>query len=62
MPRRWTNSGGGGGSAQHVWPSPAPVRMTGKDGPVNLKEVEDILWSNAKIAGLENPDKKRFRK
>lgn len=62
MPRHWTNGGGGGGSAQHVWPSATPFRMTGKNGPVNLKELEDILWSNGKIAGSDKTDKRRDRK
>jgi hypothetical protein len=62
VPRKWTNSGGGGGgSVNHKFVSPTPFRMQGVNGPPNLWEVDQILLRNAKAAGHDKQDRKRFR-
>lgn len=61
MPRRWSNSsGGGGGSVKHIFVGSTPVRMTGENGPVDLRAVELILMRNAKIASKETVPSQRF--
>lgn len=65
MPRKWTNSsGGGGGSTNHKFVSPAPFRMAGVDGPPDLWEVDQILARNAKVASHDKqgkPDRRQDR-
>lgn len=59
MPRRWTNSnGGGGGNVKHIFTAATPVRMIGHDkrGDSRLPDlwlIDQILARNAKIAGRE---------
>ena len=61
MPRRWdNNSGGGGGSLKHSFVGSTPARMTGENGPVDLRAVEIILMRNAKIASKEKVPSQRF--
>jgi hypothetical protein len=57
MPRRWSNShGGGGSSAGHRFVENTPVRTA------DLKIVDEILAGNARIAGQEKDERKRLRK
>ena len=57
MPRKWSNSHGGGGvllKHHFVWPD-TPVTTA------NYRRVDEILAHNAKIAGVEKRNEKRQR-
>ena len=54
MPRKWTNHGSGG-YGTHCWTPPTPVHT-----PADLRVVDEILESNARIAKQEK-DKPRVR-
>lgn len=61
MPRRWTNSygGNGGASVRHQFVAATPARTYNAKGyPVDMRFVDSILSSNARIASKENKFKK----
>lgn len=56
MPRKWTNSyfSTGAGTGTHQFTSPTPSKMlNGKGYPVDLREIDYILATNAKLASNE---------
>lgn len=47
---------------RHRYVPPTPVRMTGKDGSVSLRHIDDILAANAKLSGDGKRERRRDRR